>query len=567
MSIKVYECTALTGGGTNALDAVPWTDLNDGDLAFVTASSKSYVFRFAASSSASESVASHPYTVKPDDAGANNGRWLEYVPEVPKANVPDLETISGTPGSNVIPLGGAGGKLDPGWIQDGPGSGLDADTVDGEHASAFADASHNHVVSDITDLTISATAGSGVVPLGGVGGTLDNAWIPDGVDADYLNGIEVVAGSPSSGQILVYDGATNQWVNDDTSASVSSATESAEGIAELATEAETLAGTDTSRIVTPANVAAVVDDLGLGKNLIINGNFDIWQRGTSITEVYDAYTADRWNILNIAVFADMVVSANTDVPSNGKSKYSMDLSNSVANYPVSIGQPIEAYIARQLVGKPITISFWCKKVAGTSTSLRVNIYSADSEDDLSSITLQDYEDFTDISSSWTYYKYIIPAVPSNCSNGLYVRINTPGVQAAATQIRIAQVQLELGSHATEFEVRQPGYELALCRRYYQVFGEYSAFRMTNYGTNDIRFVIPIVPMRATPSVTIVGTPNTDIAVYKVDRSSTTGFTFSATSSRRKDHIDIQADKTSHGLTDGYLIILTTSGKITGDAEL
>jgi hypothetical protein len=33
---------------------------------------------------------------------------------------------------------------------DGAGSGLDADTVDGEHASAFADASHNHAPGDIT---------------------------------------------------------------------------------------------------------------------------------------------------------------------------------------------------------------------------------------------------------------------------------------------------------------------------------------------------------------------------------------------------------------------------------
>jgi hypothetical protein len=37
---------------------------------------------------------------------------------------------------------------------DGTGSGLDADTVDGQHASAFAAASHSHAASDITSGTL-----------------------------------------------------------------------------------------------------------------------------------------------------------------------------------------------------------------------------------------------------------------------------------------------------------------------------------------------------------------------------------------------------------------------------
>ena len=45
---------------------------------------------------------------------------------------------------------------------DGSGSGLDADTLDGQHATAFADASHTHAATDITSGTIAtARLGSG----------------------------------------------------------------------------------------------------------------------------------------------------------------------------------------------------------------------------------------------------------------------------------------------------------------------------------------------------------------------------------------------------------------------
>jgi hypothetical protein len=46
---------------------------------------------------------------------------------------------------------------------DGTGSGLDADTVDGSHASAFAAASHAHSAADVTSGTLAvARGGTGV---------------------------------------------------------------------------------------------------------------------------------------------------------------------------------------------------------------------------------------------------------------------------------------------------------------------------------------------------------------------------------------------------------------------
>ena len=35
-------------------------------------------------------------------------------------------------------------------------------------------------------------------------------------------------------------------------------------------------------------------NVGAGKNAVINGGFDVWQRGTSFTNPGSAYTVDRW---------------------------------------------------------------------------------------------------------------------------------------------------------------------------------------------------------------------------------------------------------------------------------
>ena len=62
-----------------------------------------------------------------------------------------------------------------------------------------------------------------------------------------------------------------------------------------------------------------------GRNYLINGNFDVWQRGTSfaaMTQSYTNYQADRWQITPSGNSAVMTVSrqaftaGQTDVPNN-----------------------------------------------------------------------------------------------------------------------------------------------------------------------------------------------------------------------------------------------------------
>jgi hypothetical protein len=80
----------------------------------------------------------------------------------------------------------------------GHGSGLNADMVDGQHASDFAPASHTHTKSQITDLeTITTTPTANAVPKADALGKIALGWIPQGsgsnLDADRLDGLDSTA--------------------------------------------------------------------------------------------------------------------------------------------------------------------------------------------------------------------------------------------------------------------------------------------------------------------------------------------------------------------------------------
>jgi len=74
MAKKVYVKSVLTGGGSDALDGISYSAIQDGEFCFTLyKNQRFFVHYYDASSSASESV---PDVIAPDDVGSNNGRWL-----------------------------------------------------------------------------------------------------------------------------------------------------------------------------------------------------------------------------------------------------------------------------------------------------------------------------------------------------------------------------------------------------------------------------------------------------------------------------------------------------------
>lgn len=206
------------------------------------------------------------------------------------------------------------------------------------------------------------------------------------------------------------------------------------------------------------------------KNYIINGNFDIWQRGTSLGSGA-GYTADRWrNNLNggtIARDQGSFTVGQTDVPNNPEFYYDFD--RTVANTGTNLFLEQRIENVRTLSSETATVSFWAKYTTNAPTSLNIrfvqNFGSGGSANVFTDLTTTQT-----ITSSWVKYTLTgtIPSISGKTvGSGNYVALQFQNQNLEVFDIQIAQVQVEKGSVATDFEYRPIGEELNLCARYYQ----------------------------------------------------------------------------------------------------
>jgi len=257
------------------------------------------------------------------------------------------------------------------------------------------------------------------------------------------------------------------------------------------------------------------------RNVLINGNFDIWQRGTSQTS--SGYGSDdRWLNQNGGSTKthsqEVFALGQTEVPGNPK-YFSRTVVSSVAgasNYTLK-AQRIESVAT--LAGQTATLSFWAKADApkniaiefvqrfGTGGSPSAPVESIGITTIALTTSWKKHTVTVDIPSiagktlgtdgSDHLQLYFWLEAGSNFDN----RTNSLGQQSGTFDI--AQVQLEAGSKATAFEKRPYGTELALCQRYYE-FGAASFVWVNNTGALT---AIYATPKRITPNVVITSFPS------------------------------------------------------------
>ena len=113
-----------------------------------------------------------------------------------------------------------------------------------------------------------------------------------------------------------------------------------------------------------------ISNLSLPDNAVINGNFNIWQRGTSFAAIAsNTFFTDRFRYDKGGTMVH-TITRETDVPtvaqSNQKSNYSMKIDCTTAQGSIGasdkthIHQTIEGYNFVPFVGKTATLSFWVK---------------------------------------------------------------------------------------------------------------------------------------------------------------------------------------------------------------
>jgi hypothetical protein len=242
--------------------------------------------------------------------------------------------------------------------------------------------------------------------------------------------------------------------------------------------------------VAPVDLSSVAQYTGF-KNRLINGGMGIWQRGTS-TSTLGAYLADRWAT---TASTSVTTTRSTDVPSGFQ--YSLSLAGT--NYPQAY-QKIESVNTQDLVGHPVTLSFWLKQTSGAgASSLVAYIAYANAVDNFSGVTVISSTIFTG-TTSWAQYSVTFPSMPSLITNGAQVTVyaNTTG---AATFL-VTGVQLEKGVTATSFDYRPYGTELQLCQRYYETGA--TGQSLNNYGfTASVSYTHTFkASKRATPTCNV-----------------------------------------------------------------
>jgi hypothetical protein len=285
------------------------------------------------------------------------------------------------------------------------------------------------------------------------------------------------------------------------------------------------------------DLGSSINSTAAGKNLVINGGFDFWQRtatpGTPVHSTAGTYVADRWAPHQFQ--EGRVSRVSIPAGSGPSSEYAIRIGSSTSA-SVSYGtrmvtsQKIESRNTIPLRGKRVTLSFWIRfsnsnfassanstdstygnfgYLIGYHTTTTDAANSSTALDSYTNVELANTNSSGSLPTSWT--KIVLSSTVPNNANNILVRFGFGALGSSATLdqywYEVSDVQLEQGSSATSFSLAGGDLqgELNKCQRYYYkvvsespygVIGTGKAYTATNLNIN-----IPFpVKMRSTPSL-------------------------------------------------------------------
>lgn len=329
---------------------------------------------------------------------------------------------------------------------------------------------------------------------------------------------DVTVTSPADKQVLQYESSSGKWKNKQATGgvSVSDTTPASpiDGDALFYSEDGTLFvryndGTSTQWVQPSAPLQAQVEQRYYSPNYIINGGFDIWQRGTSFSNPgSNTYVADRFRINHSGSGATRTVSRQTFTPgdsSNTDCLYFLRYALTAAGTG-NTGNYIDQFIenVQTLAGRTVTISFYAKAASAVSVDTGfLQIFGSGGSSTVYSTTKTHA-----VGTSWTRFSHTV-TVPSiagktvGSDSSLGMRFTLPA--GVTFTLDLFGVQVEEGSTATAFRRNANSLqgELAACQRYYwrNTAGNYTAFGsgFSKGATTSSVYVAYPVAMRAVPS--------------------------------------------------------------------
>lgn len=272
---------------------------------------------------------------------------------------------------------------------------------------------------------------------------------------------------------------------------------------------------------TQQNSGGAVAGVTAGKNAVINGGFDIWQRGTSLTASVNGgvYAADRWfgtrgSNTSITV-SRQTTSDTTNLPNIQYCARVQRTAASTTTADVAFGQMFESVSSIPLAGQTVTLSGYIRKGAdfsATSNVLTMQVITGTGTDQKqmdggytgSSTSIAGNVTLT---TTWTRFS-VTGTIPTTATELTPKFVYTPtGTAGTNDYFEVTGVQLEVGSVATPFS-RAGGTiagELAACQRYCYRYTPASGNGYERIGvvyylssTRWIQLNLP-VPMRVYPN--------------------------------------------------------------------
>jgi len=207
-----------------------------------------------------------------------------------------------------------------------------------------------------------------------------------------------------------------------------------------------------------------VESSAIKQNHALNGNFDIWQRGTSFSTGGAGYGADR---MAHFIFNSTITRESSDLV--GSTYHARCTMSTAAGYTY-IYQPFEAANAKALHGKTVTLSFYARKSAGYNGVFATDIQKNSTANTQSggSWTSVGGVSSPTLTTAWTKFT-LTQTIPSDGSAaGLRFAI-WGGTSTGLGYWEVAQIMINEGSIAAPFQRAGGtiGGELALCQRYYE----------------------------------------------------------------------------------------------------
>jgi len=262
-------------------------------------------------------------------------------------------------------------------------------------------------------------------------------------------------------------------------------------------------------------------ELSVGRrNILINGGFDVWQRGTSFfaTAGTSEYTADRWR----ADWSGASGSASRGrflAGSHEPRKWCIKFDITTSSDYTTLLQAVENGVRYQ--GKTLTASCYARQAGNRTLYSKCWFYNTSKGESSDNSNLVN---ITELLGGSTDYKQIswqleIPHFPShwNLDDIVYLIFNLcdtyDDTSTDPWTFTVFDVQLEEGERATPFEILSIGETLALCQRYYTVItGETGLLPESASSTLTVRRLTMTFPtmMRVTPSCSVSGVTNGSI---------------------------------------------------------